>query len=80
MIPHNLARLVVRLTATGVMLAGLSGCALPPVQPWEKGEVARTDMLIPGDPLESRFTEHLYASKEAASGGSAVGGGGCGCN
>jgi hypothetical protein len=69
-----------RILAACAALAILSGCALPPVQPWEKGELARTDMLIPGDPLESRFTEHLYASKEAASGGSAVGGGGCGCN
>jgi hypothetical protein len=61
-------------------LAGLSGCALPPVQSWQKGELARTDMLIQGDALETRFNEHIYASKEAASGGSAIGGGGCGCN
>jgi hypothetical protein len=58
----------------------LGGCALPPVQPWEKGELARTSMLIEGDGLESRFNEHIYTSKEAASGGSSVGGGGCGCN
>jgi hypothetical protein len=60
--------------------AGLSGCALPPVQPWEKGQLARQDMLLQGDALGTRFNEHIYASKEAASGGSAVGGGGCGCN
>ncbi|MYM25629.1 DUF4266 domain-containing protein [Duganella sp. FT135W] len=62
------------------VVASLSGCALPPVQPWEKGQLARTDMLLQGDPLGARFNEHIYASKEAASGGSAVGGGGCGCN
>ena len=61
-------------------VAGLSGCALPPVQAWEKGEMARTDMLIQGDALETRFSEHIYASKEASSGGAAIGGGGCGCN
>ncbi|WP_431476570.1 DUF4266 domain-containing protein [Massilia eburnea] len=33
-----------------------------------------------GRRLETRFNEHIYTSKEAASGGSAVGGGGCGCN
>jgi hypothetical protein len=69
-----------RLLAACAVLAGLSGCAVKPVQPWEKGELARTDMLIQGDSLETRFNEHIYASKEAASGGSAVGGGGCGCN
>lgn len=69
-----------RLLAACAVLAGLSGCALKPVQPWEKGELARADMLIQGDSLETRFNEHIYASKEAASGGSAVGGGGCGCN
>lgn len=69
-----------RLATALALLALLSGCALKPVQAWEKGELARTDMLIQGDPLETRFNEHIYASKEAASGGSAVGGGGCGCN
>jgi hypothetical protein len=69
-----------RLIAACAVLAGLSGCALQPVQPWEKGELARTDMLMQGDSLETRFNEHIYTSKEAASGGSAVGGGGCGCN
>lgn len=58
----------------------LAGCALAPVQPWEKGDLARTSMLLEGDGLETRFNEHIYTSKEAASGGSSVGGGGCGCN
>ena len=44
------------------------------------GGDVRTIALIQGDALETRFNEHIYASKEAASGGSAVGGGGCGCN
>jgi hypothetical protein len=37
-------------------------------------------MTLGGDPLTQRFDEHTYTSKEAASGGSGVGGGGCGCN
>lgn len=61
-------------------LLSLSGCALPPVHAWERGELARPDMLIQGDGLATRFDEHIYASREGASGGSAVGGGGCGCN
>jgi hypothetical protein len=37
-------------------------------------------MRMDSDPLEARFTAHTYFSKEAASGGTGVGGGGCGCN
>lgn len=37
-------------------------------------------MTMDADPLDSRFTQHIYASKENSAGGGAVGGGGCGCN
>jgi hypothetical protein len=30
--------------------------------------------------LDAKFTDHIYFSREAATGGSGVGGGGCGCN
>ncbi len=64
-----------------LLCGAASACtSTAPVQPWEKGTLARTDMLLEGDPLETRFNEHIYASREAASGGSGVGGGGCGCN
>jgi hypothetical protein len=63
------------------LMASLSGCGIiQPVQPWEKGTLARREMTFDGDRLEVRFDEHIYTSKEAASGGSGVGGGGCGCN
>ncbi len=63
-----------------IMLA-LSGCAIgTAVQPWEKETLARREMTFEGDPLDTKNTEHIYSSKEAASGGSGVGGGGCGCN
>ena len=70
-----------RLAIGAAALALLTGCAMvKPVQPWEKGVLARGDMLLEGDALEGRFNEHIYASREAASGGNGVGGGGCGCN
>jgi hypothetical protein len=56
----------------------LVGCAT--VQPWEKGNLARPEMRFDDDPLEARYEQHTYFSKEAASGGTGVGGGGCGCN
>ncbi len=50
------------------------------VEAWEKGNLAQPGMRFDADPLDARFTGHVYTSKEAASGGGSVGGGGCGCN
>ncbi len=62
------------------MLA-LSGCGLiQPVNPWEKGTLAKIDMTFEIDRLDTEYVEHTYSSKEAAAGGAGVGGGGCGCN
>jgi hypothetical protein len=58
----------------------LTGCAGAPPQPWEKGILAKPEMTMAGDALEQRYSQHVYTSKEAASGGYGVGGGGCGCN
>lgn len=60
------------------LMAQLSGCAS--VQPWEKGKLAKPEMGFGGAQLETRFADHIYTSREAASGGASVGGGGCGCN
>jgi len=59
-------------------MSGLSGCSS--VQPWEKQNLAKPAMTFDRDRLDTGYTEHMYSSKEAASGGSGVGGGGCGCN
>ncbi len=56
----------------------LSACA--PVQPWERGRLAQPQMALDGDALLSAMDEHVYGSKEAASGGWRAAGGGCGCN
>jgi Domain of unknown function (DUF4266) len=61
-------------------LAAATGCAFAPPQPWEKGHLAKGEMTMAADPLDQRFVQHIYASKENASGGYGVGGGGCGCN
>ena len=68
-------------------LALVGGCrhlpdvsTLGQVQPWEKGQLAQPMMTFEADPLDQRFVQHIYGSKENASGGYGVGGGGCGCN
>jgi len=70
--------------AVGLSIAAaamtLGGCAIQPPQPWEKGKLALPEMTMGADPLSSRFEQHIYSSKENASGGYSVGGGGCGCN
>ena len=71
---------LVRLSLlAGCALLGLaSGCAV--VQPWERGELADYTMRPDRDQLATSLDEHVYFTREAASGGRGVGGGGCGCN
>ena len=62
-------------------LMALQGCMhIQPVEPWQKGNLAKPEMTFDADPLEHGFKEHIYSSKEGSAGGSGVGGGGCGCN
>lgn len=68
----------IALLLTGIILCACS--MMPTVQPWEKGKLAKQEMKFDSDPLDAKFAEHIYFSKEAASGGAGVGGGGCGCN
>ena len=70
-----------RFAALALLLLALGGCnTTPTVQAWEKGNLARSEMGFERDALDAKFTDHIYFSKEAASGGTGVGGGGCGCN
>ncbi len=66
------------LAAISLISTLLGGCST--VQPWQKGILSRPEMTFESDPLETRYAEHTYFSKEAASGGGGAGGGGCGCN
>jgi hypothetical protein len=67
------------LVVVGLSLLG--GCSnLGQVSPWEKNNLAKPEMTFGGDPLDERFVQHIYGSKENSSGGYGVGGGGCGCN
>jgi hypothetical protein len=71
-------QLVLILPISLAILIILSACA--PVQPWERGRLAQPQMAMDGDALQSAMDEHVYSSKEAASGGAGPAGGGCGCN
>lgn len=66
--------------AASVLALSVSMMGCSAVQPWQKGNLAKPQMAFDTDPLQTRFEEHTYFSKEGATGGSSVGGGGCGCN
>lgn len=59
-------------------LGSLTGCRH--VEPWERGNLAEYVMRADRDPLGDQAAEHMWFSREAATGGAGVGGGGCGCN
>jgi len=62
------------------MLSGCTSESLVRVQPWERATLADYTMRPDRDPLTTVMAEHIYFSREAASGGRGVGGSGCGCN
>ena len=66
------------LFLTVVALFGSTGCAN--VKPWQREHLADYTMRPDRDPLGEAQKEHIWFSREEASGGSGVGGGGCGCN
>jgi hypothetical protein len=68
--------LVAMIIACSALL--LSGCA--DVKPWDRDLLAQKKMQLVPAPVDNALDEHVYFSKEAASGGQGVGGGGCGCN
>lgn len=59
-------------------LSMVGGCAT--VKPWQRGALADPIMQPDRNPIATLQLEHVYFSREAASGGTTVGGGGCGCN
>ena len=63
-------------------LSGLAGCAHrpPPIQPWQREYLSKRALRFDADPLEDRFRQHMFGSREGADGGYGQPGGGCGCN
>jgi hypothetical protein len=73
-------RILLALAAAAALTAGCSSLSPVRVRPWERATLADTLMNPDRDPLGTAMTEHVYFSREAASGGRGVGGSGCGCN
>lgn len=77
MIKRNIRAIIARCYIFSVCIF-LTGCVS--VAPWERGNLAKTQMEIDPYPLQSEMQSHNYSSREAApSHKSSSGGGGCGC-
>lgn len=68
----------IKLGFAAIGLAALTGCQN--VSPWQRGTLADYTMRADRDPVGEAQAEHIFFSREMASGGKGVGGGGCGCN
>ncbi|MDR3460544.1 MAG: DUF4266 domain-containing protein [Verrucomicrobiae bacterium] len=66
------------LALLAVVAGLLTGCET--VKPWQRKTLADYTMRGDRDPMGDAIIEHVFFSREMASGGKGVGGGGCGCN
>lgn len=69
-----------RLRVAILLSLPLAGCSTVGIKPWQRDILARPEMALDANPVDTAFDEHLYFSKEATGGGRGFGGGGCGCN
>ena len=69
-----------RIRAVVVAAVALALCACESVQPWQRGRLARPEMQLDPNPLQTSLYEQVYFSKEASRGGMKPAGAGCGCN
>jgi hypothetical protein len=63
-----------------ILCGALLGTGCQNVQPWERGNLTDYTMRPDRDSLHKAMKAHVYYTREAASGGQGIGGGGCGCN
>ncbi len=62
------------------LISCLTLCQCEHVPLMKRGTLADFRMEPDRDPLWTSLREHVFFSREAASGGRSIGGGGCGCN
>ena len=73
-----MTRLLRNVLIVASMASALSACET--VRPWERGTLARPEMQLDPNALQTGLYEQVYYSKEAARGGTTTAGAGCGCN
>jgi hypothetical protein len=73
-------RILTRITIWLGLALTATGCSTIGVKPWQREILAKPAMALNANPVDAAIDDHVYFSKEAASGGRSFGGGGCGCN
>lgn len=73
-------RIVSRAIVSLVISCLPGGCASVGVEVWERDVLSQPEMQLNHQANNRTIDDHIYFSKEAASGGRGFGGGGCGCN
>ena len=72
------------IAVAAFVLAGASGCAFKPIEPWvkpyERERLADPVMKTSLNELPGRQQDHVYTVREGSRGATGVQGGGCGCN
>lgn len=63
-----------------ITVLSFSGCASLGVAVLDRDILTKPSMQLDRTALDRDLDDHVYFSKEAASGGRGFGGGGCGCN
>jgi len=76
--PHRFSSKTVLLIAAPIL--ALVACGCQNVKPWQRGVLSQYSMRGDRDPIGDAQTDHIFFSREMASGGRGIGGGGCGCN
>lgn len=66
------------LAALAIIVGTQTGCET--VKPWQRKTLADYTMRGDRDPMGESISDHIFFSREMATGGKGVGGGGCGCN
>ena len=69
-----------KLLLSASVAALLFSCGCANVKPWQRGALSDYTMRADRDPIGTAQFEHIWFSREEATGGRGVGGGGCGCN
>ena len=75
---NRLTTTFVRLTIVLALCAAALGCAT--IHPWDRDLLAEKKMSLNPNAMVRSIDDHIYFSKEGSTGGTDVGGGGCGCN
>ena len=68
----------VRIGVVLMLLCLTGGCA--ELAPWDRYLHAKPEMAFDRNPIQAAVRSQTFESKEAASGGNAAAGAGCGCN